>query len=120
MKIKLALAICGLALTAGIAAAQSPEERQAHLQRWIAEDIQHHRIVPHDASRLEHDMDKLVRKIDDDRRKHHGRLTEGEWADRNRDMDKIEGRLREAERLAPPPRYNRFDNGTDRDWRRDW
>jgi hypothetical protein len=96
----IALAIAGFAIAVAAASAQSVEDRQHSMQRRIAEAIQHGRVTPHDASRLEKDMDKVSRHIDQDRREHHGRLTPHEWEKLNRELDKVEEHMREALRYA--------------------
>ena len=101
------MAICGFALAGFALADETPEERQAHLQHWIADDIEHHRVAPHDASTLEHELDKLNAHVTDERRKHHGRLTDHEWEGLNKEMDKLEAHVHEAERVAPPHDHDR-------------
>ncbi len=98
-----ALAIAGFAIAVSAASAQSVEDRQRSLQSHIAEAIDHGRLTPHDASRLEHDMDKVSRHIYAERREHHGRLKPHEWEKLNHELDKVEQRLRESMRNA---RYN--------------
>ncbi len=83
------------------------------MQRRIAEAIQHNQVSPHDASRLERDMDKVSRHIDHERREHRGRLTPHEWEHLNRELDKVEQHLREAQR------YARYDDRRDRRYERD-
>lgn len=116
-----AIAIAGFAIAVAGASAQSVEDRQYSMQRRIAESIQHGRITPHDASRLEKDMDKVSRHIEQERREHHGRLTPHEWEKLNRQLDKVEEHLREA------LRYARYDDRRGRNERdgfyspgRDW
>ena len=120
-----ALAVVGFAMAAAVASAQSVEDRQYSMQRRIAEAIEHNRVTPRDASRLERDMDKVARHIEEERREHRGRLTPHEWERLNRELDRVEQRLREAQR------YSRYDDRRerryerdgfyerDRDWRRD-
>lgn len=119
------LAVVGFALAVTAASAQSVEDRQYSMQRRIAEAIDHGRITPRDASRLERDMDKVARHIAEERREHHGRLKPHEWERLNRELDKVEQRMRDAMRYA---RYNDRREGRherdgfyerDRDWRRD-
>ncbi len=120
-----ALAVVGFALTITAASAQSVEQREYSMQRRIAEAIEHNRISPRDAARLEREMDKVARHIDQERREHRGRLTPHEWERLNRELDKVEIRLREAERYAryDDRRDRRYQRDgfyeRDRDWRRD-
>jgi|GEM_PF-2530714 len=100
MNRSVALAIAGVAFAVAIGSAQSVEDRAYAMQRRIAESIEHGRVSPHDASRLEKDMDKVSRHIDHERREHHGRFTEHEWAKLNRELDKVEEHLREAQHYA--------------------
>jgi hypothetical protein len=95
-----ALALAGFAIAITAASAQSVEDRQYSMQRRIAQAISHNRITPHDASRLERDMDKVSRHIDQERREHHGRLTPHEWEKLNRELDRVEQHMREALRYA--------------------
>ncbi len=124
MKRIVALAIAGLAIAIA-APAQSVESRQDSMQRRIAEAIRHNQITPRDASRLEHDMDKVSRHINDERREHHGRLTPHEWEKLNRELDKVEEHMRQALRYAhyDDRRDRRSERDgfyePDRDWRRD-
>ena len=108
-----ALVVAGFAIAVATASAQNVEDRQYNMQRRIAEAIQHNRVSPHDASRLERDMDKVSRHIDHERREHHGRLTPHEWEHLNRELDKVEQHLREAQR------YARYDDRRDRRYERD-
>jgi len=123
MKRIVALAIVGFAIAVAAASAQSVEDRQYSMQRRIAEAIRHNQLSPHDASRLEHDMDKVARHIDHERREHRGRLTPHEWEKLNREMDKVEEHLRDALRYARyddrRDRHYERDGFYDRDWRRD-
>lgn len=120
-----ALAVAGFAIAVASASAEGVEDRQYSMQRRIAESIQHGRITPHDASRLEKDMDKVSRHIDHERREHHGRLTPHEWEKLNRELDKVEQHMHEALRYAQyDDRHGRdreregfYDR--DRDWRQD-
>jgi Skp family chaperone for outer membrane proteins len=109
----IATAIAGLAIAVTAASAQSVEDRQYSMQRRIAEAINHNRIAPRDASRLERDMDKVSRHIDQERREHRGRLTPHEWEKLNRDLDKVEQHLREA------LRYARYDDRREHRYERD-
>jgi len=95
-----ALAVAGFAFAMAAASAQSVEDRQYAMQRRIADSIEHGRVTPHDASRLEHDMDKVSRHIAHERREHRGRLTPHEWERLNRELDKVEQHLRQAQRYA--------------------
>ena len=108
-----ALAVAGFAFAVAAASAQSLEDRQYGTQHRIAEAIEHGRVTPHDASRLERDMDKVARHINDERREHRGRLTPREWERLNRELDKVEQRLRDAER------YARYDDRRERHYERD-
>jgi septal ring factor EnvC (AmiA/AmiB activator) len=105
--------VAGVLLMAGAASAQSVEDRQYHLQRRIAEAIEHNRISPRDASRLERDMDKVARHIAEERHEHHGRLSQHDWEKLNREMDKVENRLRDAQR------YSRYEDRRERRYERD-
>ena len=113
MRRLVALAVAGFAFAVAAASAQSVEDRQYAMQRRIAEAIDHGRVTPHDASRLERDMDKVSRHIDHERREHHGRLKPREWERLNRELDKVEQHLREA------TRYARYDDRRDRRYERD-
>jgi septal ring factor EnvC (AmiA/AmiB activator) len=108
-----ALAVAGLAFAVAAASAQSVENRQYNMQRRIAESIEHGRVSPDDASRLERDMDKVSRHIADKRRDHRGRLSAHDWDKLNRELDKVEEHLREAQR------YARYDDRRDRRNERD-
>jgi Skp family chaperone for outer membrane proteins len=109
----IAIAVAGFAIAVTAASAQSVEGREQHLQRRIAESIERHRVSPHDASRLERDMDKVSRHIDKERRKHYGRLSPNQWEKLNRELDKVEQRLEEAQRRA------RYDDRRERNRQRD-
>ena len=120
-----ALAVAGFAIVVATASAQSVEDREHFLQRRIAEAIEHGRITPHDASRLEHDMDKVSRHINEESRERHGRLNSHEWEKLNRELDRVEQRLREAQRYARRDDWREHHDERDgfyerdRDWRRD-
>ena len=113
MKRIVALAVVGFAFAVSAASAQSVEDREYNMQRRIADAIERGRVSPHDASRLERDMDKVSRHIANERREHRGHLTRHEWEHLNRELDKVEQHLREAER------YARFDDRHDRRYERD-
>jgi len=108
-----ALAVAGFAFAVAAASAQSVEDRQYAMQRRIAESIEHGRVSPHDASRLEHAMDKVSCHIADKRRDYHGRLSPHDWEKLNRELDKVEEHLREAQR------YARYDDRRDRRYERE-
>lgn len=109
----IAIAIAGFAIAVTAASAQSVEGREQHLQRRIAESIERQRVSPRDASHLERDMDKASRHIDNERRKHYGRLSQGQWEKLNRELDKVEQRLNEAQRRA------HYDDRRERNHQRD-
>ena len=108
-----ALAIAEFAIAVAAASAQGVEDRQYSMQRRIAEAIQHGRVTPHVASRLERDMDKTSRHIEQERREHHGRLTPHEREKLNRELDKVEQHMRKAFRDA------RYDDRRERRYERD-
>jgi hypothetical protein len=120
-----ALAVVGFAIAVTAASAEGVEDRQRFLQSRIAEAIEHGRITPRDASRLERDMDKVSRHIYEERREHHGRLKPHEWERLNRELDRVEQHMREAQRYSryDDRRERRYErdgfNERDRDWRRD-
>ena len=105
MKKLMTIAVLGLTFALAAAYAHGVEDREYALQRRVAVDIEQRRISPRDASRIEHDLDKVARHINGERNEHRGRLTPREWERLNRELDRVEDRLRDVERYAP--RYDR-------------
>jgi hypothetical protein len=110
------VAALGLGLVASGVAAESVEERADHMQRRIAEDIAHRRISPKDASKIEHDMEKVSKHVVEARREQRGGIGRRDWEKIEHELDKVESKVRDAEAWNVHCRECRTEGFHDNRW----